>query len=259
MTGSSFCLTSPPDGGISSLTFSSTSQYLLCSSWNKNVSLYDVNADKIRFTYEHKFPVLDACFVDSVNVCSGDLDGNVVSYNVNTGRQVEMGKHADCARCVEYSSEINSVVSGGWDSTIKLWDPRASSIAGSYDQPGKVYTMALCGHRLIIGTSGKHVLIYDLRNMSKEEQKRESSLKYQTRCIRAFPNQQGYVLSSIEGRVAVEYIDPSPEIQKKKYAFKSHRLKNNGIDEIYAVYAIAFHNQHNTFATGSYLTSFNYF
>ena len=63
MTGSSFCLTSPPDGGISSLTFSSTSQYLLCSSWNKNVSLYDVNADKIRFTYEHKFPVLDACFV----------------------------------------------------------------------------------------------------------------------------------------------------------------------------------------------------
>ena len=135
--------------------------------------------------------------------------------------------------------------------------------------------MALCGHRLIIGTSGKHVLIYDLRNMSKEEQKRESSLKYQTRCIRAFPNQQvssitlhlrslifsfkGYVLSSIEGRVAVEYIDPSPEIQKKKYAFKSHRLKNNGIDEIYAVYAIAFHNQHNTFATGSYLTSFNYF
>ena len=35
---------------------------------------------------------------DSVNICSGDLDGNVVSYNVNTGRQVEMGKHADCAR-----------------------------------------------------------------------------------------------------------------------------------------------------------------
>jgi cell cycle arrest protein BUB3 len=28
---------------------------------------------------------------------------------------------------------------------------------------------------------------------------RESNLKYQTRCIRCFPNKQGYVLSSIEG------------------------------------------------------------
>lgn len=33
----------------------------------------------------------------------------------------------------------------------------------------------------------------------------------------------GYTLSSIEGRVAVEYLDPSPEAQKKKYAFKCHR------------------------------------
>lgn len=61
---------------------------------------------------------------------------------------------------------------------------------------------------------------------------------------------QGYVLSSIEGRVAVEYLDPSPEIQKKKYAFKCHRLKENNIEQIYPVNAISFHNVHNTFATG---------
>lgn len=61
---------------------------------------------------------------------------------------------------------------------------------------------------------------------------------------------QGYVLSSIEGRVAVEYLDPSPEVQKKKYAFKCHRLKENNIEHIYPVNAISFHNIHNTFATG---------
>ena len=33
----------------------------------------------------------------------------------------------------------------------------------------------------------------------------------------------GYALSSIEGRVAIEYFDPRPEIQKKNYAFKCHR------------------------------------
>lgn len=35
--------------------------------------------------------------------------------------------------------------------------------------------------------------------MSYALQKRETSLKFQTRAIRAFPNGQGFVLSSIEG------------------------------------------------------------
>lgn len=52
----------------------------------------------------------------------------------------------------------------------------------------------------------------------------------------------GYVLSSIEGRVAVEYFDPSPEVQKKKYAFKCHRIKEEGMENIYPVNAISFHN-----------------
>lgn len=44
------------------------------------------------------------------------------------------------------------------------------------------------------------VWVWDLRNMAYVQQKRESSLKYQTRCLACFPNKQGYVLSSIEGR-----------------------------------------------------------
>ena len=52
------------------------------------------------------------------------------------------------------------------------------------------------------------------------------------------------------GRVAVEYLDPKPEVQKKKYAFKCHRLKEDGIEKIYPVNAISFHVGHNTFATG---------
>ena len=60
--------------------------------------------------------------------------------------------------------------------------------------------MALCGSKLIVGTAGRRVVVMDLRNMGYVEQRRESSLKYQTRCIRCFPNQQGYALSSIEGK-----------------------------------------------------------
>jgi len=59
--------------------------------------------------------------------------------------------------------------------------------------------MSLCGDKLIVGTAGRRVLVWDLRNTGFVQQRRESSLKYQTRCIRAFPDKQGYVLSSIEG------------------------------------------------------------
>lgn len=59
--------------------------------------------------------------------------------------------------------------------------------------------MAVCGTKLIVGTAGRRVLVWDLMNMGYVQQRRESSLKYQTRCIRCFPNKQGYVLSSIEG------------------------------------------------------------
>ena len=82
------------------------------------------------------------------------------------------------------------------------------------------------------------------------EQRRESSLKFQTRCVRGFVDGSGYALSSIEGRVAMEYFDPAPEVQAKKYAFKCHRTTTNGVDTVYPVNAIAFHPGFGTFATG---------
>jgi len=92
--------------------------------------------------------------------------------------------------------------------------------------------------------------IYDVRNMSTPEQVRESSLMNQTRCIRSFPDGTGFALSSIEGRVAVEYFDTSPQAQKRKYAFKCHRKVVNGAQTLFPVNAMAFHPKYGTFATG---------
>jgi cell cycle arrest protein BUB3 len=110
--------------------------------------------------------------------------------------------------------------------------------------------MSLVGHRLVVATAGRHVNIYDLRNMSQPEQRRESSLKYQTRCVRCYPNGTGYALSSVEGRVAMEFFDLSEAAQAKKYAFKCHRKSEAGRDIVYPVNSIAFHPIYGTFATG---------
>lgn len=59
--------------------------------------------------------------------------------------------------------------------------------------------MSLCGYKLIVGTDGRKIVIWDLRNMASAQQTRESSLEYQTRCIRAFPNCEGFAVSSVGG------------------------------------------------------------
>lgn len=250
-----FKLVDPPSDCIQSVRFGPTSNsLLLAASWDSSVRLYDVTHNTLSHKYNHDGPVLDAVFQDSSHAWSGGLDHQVKMYDFTSCTESIAGSHSAPVRCIESAPDMNCMVTGGWDKCVKLWDsrsPGSNGSIGSYEQPGKVYAMAVCGTTLVVGAQGRRVLVWDLRNMGYVQQRRESSLKYQTRCIKCFPTKQGYVLSSIEGRVAVEYFDPNPEIQKKKYAFKCHRNKDaNGLELIYPVNAISFHTGYNTFATG---------
>lgn len=247
-----FKLVDPPTDCIQSVKFGPNSNsLLLTASWDSTVRLYDITHNTLSLKYNHVGPVLDAAFQDTSRSWSGGLDQQVKMFDFASGTETVVGSHTAAVRCVEAAPEINCMVTGGWDHHVKLWDPRTPSAIGSYAQPEKVYTMAICGTTLVVGAQGRRVLVWDLRNMGYVQQRRESSLKYQTRCIKCFPTKQGYVLSSIEGRVAVEYFDPNPDVQKKKYAFKCHRNKEaSGLEMIHPVNAISFHTGYNTFATG---------
>ena len=76
-------------------------------------------------------------------------------------------------------------------------------------------------------------------------------MKFMTRAVACMPNELGYTTSSIEGRVAVEWFDPSETSQARKYAFKCHRETVDGVDVIYPVNALAYHPVFKgTFASG---------
>jgi len=245
-------LKSPPEDGISAVEFSpSQNNMLLVSSWDRTIRLYDITSNEQKLAVSSGMPVLDCAWQDQSRVLSGGLDKSVKIIDVNSSQERVLGQHENSVKCVENAPEHNIIITGSWDGTCKTWDPRAEAAnTGTHNQTDKVYSMSVTGENLVVATAGRKVFIWDLRNMSCPQQKRESSLKYQTRCVRSFPNKTGFVLSSIEGRVAVEVFDPSPEAQKKKYAFKCHRIKENGIENIYPVNAISFHREHNTFATG---------
>lgn len=68
-----------------------------------------------------------------------------------------LGSHDAGIRTVDFCSEINAVVTGSWDHTIKTWDPRAPRCTGTYQQQERVYTASLCGELLVVGTAGRKV------------------------------------------------------------------------------------------------------
>jgi cell cycle arrest protein BUB3 len=64
MTGSNeYKLNQGPEDSISAVKFSpSTGQFLLVSSWDCTVRLYDVAGNSMRIKYSHLAPVLDCAF-----------------------------------------------------------------------------------------------------------------------------------------------------------------------------------------------------
>lgn len=171
-SSSEFKIKAPPTDGISRVRFGPNSaQFLLVSSWDSSVRLYDVLNNTLRTSYSHanQLPVLDCCFQDPIHVWSGGLDNSLKAFDINSGTETVVGGHDSAVRCVEFSSEANCVVTGGWDAQVKLWDPRASNACtGTHSQPDKVYSMSLAGEKLVVGTANRKVWVWDLRNMGKD-------------------------------------------------------------------------------------------
>ena len=105
---------------------------------------------------------------------------------------------------------------------------------------------------MVVATADRKIVVVNLSNPSQIFNQIASPLKYQSRCIAAFPDQQGFCLGSIEGRVAVQHVNKADE--SKNFAFKCHRENN----DIYAVNCIAFHPTFGTFATTGSDGTFNF-
>jgi mRNA export factor len=104
---------------------------------------------------------------------------------------------------------------------------------------------------IVIGTADRnlHVLQANAPNNVKVMQ---SQLKWQTRCVSVFPDKKGFLVGSIEGRVAVTHINDAESA--KNFTFKCHRFET----DIYAVNSIAFQQTFGTFVTAGSDGTYNF-
>nr|GAT53707.1 predicted protein [Mycena chlorophos] len=250
-------LPSPPFDTISRIQYSPTDpNKLLASSWDSTVRFYHAGDPNERpseqlVKFEHRAALLTCCFSDASHGFSGGLDATIRHLDISTEKITTVGSHTDAVSGMVFSTESHALVSGSWDCTLRLWDPRSATAQQSQTTtPERVYAIDMTNHNIVVAMASRLFNVYDIRNMAKPSQQRESSLKYMTRSLACMADGQGFVTASVEGRIAVEYFDDSPAVQAKKYAFKCHRHTVDDSDHVYPVNALAFHPIYNTFASG---------
>jgi len=225
------------------------------SLWDGGLAVCDARCLAKRVAV-HETPRLGCCFVqgDAEQVASVCADGTVWCHDVIRADGRLLGVHDAGARCVRSAQQRNLLVTGGWDKNVLLWDPRETKQkvpVGRTKLNNKVYAMDTKEDMLVVGCAGREVSIFDLRKYNEPWQRRESSLRTQTRAISVSQDASSFVMAAMDGRVAVEFVDPAEDIQAKKYAFKCHRENKGGEVVVHPVQAVAHHPRHHgTFVTG---------
>jgi WD40 repeat protein len=130
------------EGTVRSVAFSPDGQFIVSSSDDKTVRVWDVITGAERYTmHGHKDTVNSVAFSPNGQLVVSGLDDNTVRvWDVTTGTERHtMHGHEGWVRSVAFSPNGQSVVSGSDDKTVRVWD--ATTGAERHTIHGHEYTV----------------------------------------------------------------------------------------------------------------------
>ncbi|CAN6674531.1 mRNA export factor Gle2p [Trichomonascus vanleenenianus] len=237
---------------ISTVKFSDFHEgILLSASWDASLKIFDTNpaGGALKAIYRASGPVQDAAWSPDGRtvLCTGlsrVLERFDLEYDTNS---IVGGQHEEPVKSLVVDNRNGFAITGSWDASLQQIDLRSSDHQ-FFQTQGKVYDMDLVDNLLAVAHSNRRISLFDTRHLKNPLEMRETPLKYGSRCIKLSPDKEVYVVSGVDGRVAVEYVSESQ--RDMGYAFKSHKIKTPEYDLLNPVHAIEFHPKFGTFFTG---------
>lgn len=259
-TNGDYEITSPPADGVSSVSFSPKANFLCATSWDNQVRIWEVACTQMsknsaaKAQTSHDAPVLHASWhSDGSKIFSAGCDNKAKCWDLQTNQSVQVAAHNAPIKSCIWVDQLPALVTGSWDKTLKYWDLRTNNPVVTVALPERCYYMDIVHPLAVVATADKQLIVYNLANPSTEYKRIQTPLKYQTRVVTCFPNRTGFAVGSIEGRVAIQYVEERDTADN--FAFKCHRENNT---DLYAVNSIAFHPVYGTFATAGADGSYNF-
>lgn len=254
-----------PSDSVQCLSWSPTQDLIVSGGWDATLRMWEVVErhgiiqSQPKLEQKHKAPVFDVTWAPDGSRCfSASADKELQMWDLASNKMQQVGAHDAPIKACRWCPTLNCVVTGSWDKTIKFWDCRQSQPVKSFTLPERVYSLDVVQNLCVVATADpKYVFAYRLNDGPQEYRQIQSQLKMQNRVIRCFPSADGFALGSIEGRVAIQYVQPEMggEESKKNFSFKCHRepvqtgSSNQTADKVYSINDIAFHPVYGTFAT----------
>ncbi|RXH73660.1 hypothetical protein DVH24_016482 [Malus domestica] len=178
----SFEVTHLPNDSISSLSFSPKTNILVATSWDNQV-------------------LCSAWKDDGSTVFSGGCDKQVKMWPLAGNQPVTVAMHDAPIKEVAWIPEMNYLVTGSLDKNLKYWDLRQQTPIHTQALPERCYTLSVRYPLMVVGTADRNLIVFNLQNPQTEFKRIVSPLKYQTRCVAAFPDQQGFLIEVKEREI----------------------------------------------------------
>lgn len=133
-----FQLSNPPQDAISSVQFSPSKEDLLAvSDWNREVRVFNTTLNTSVASTKAKAAILDVCWNKTENkLYFGGLDREVASFDIEGMHMAKIGEHDAAVSCM--ASTEDSLITGSWDCSVKIWDVRSDQLSIKLDQIEKV-------------------------------------------------------------------------------------------------------------------------
>lgn len=234
---------------------------LLTSTYTSKVRLYnnletELGTASLFTEYSSPSPVLSVANTNSRATVLGHLDGTLryLDYeNMKVSDPIAGSPNDTDESGINFCkpTSLNAIVASSYAGDLWHVDPRSPRSSTHHRTSGKIFAMDTCSNYITLGKSKELIEIYDIRHIDKPVSVRSTGLRYQITALRNLPDEDGYAISGIDGRVSLDFFDDLAEASLRKFAFKCHREKDplSDVEKVHPVTNLAFHPVHKTLLT----------